>query len=77
MEDTASYPIRQFGAKPREGEPQVYVEVGVFAEAILCGKQAAVEDYGAIYGNQAREPARVVIAERFAAEGQHEDMIEM
>jgi hypothetical protein len=77
MEDAASYPIRQFGAKPSEGEPQVYVEVGVFAEAILWGKQAAAEDYGAIYGNQAMEPARVVIAECFAAEGQHEDLIEL
>ncbi len=77
MENTASYPIRQWGAKPRPGEPQVYVEVGVFAEAILWGKQAAVGDYGAIYGNQAIELERVVIAERFAAEGQHEDLVEL
>jgi len=76
-ENAASYPVRQWGAKPHPGEPQVYVEVGVFAEAILWGKQAAVGDYGAIYGNQAIEPERVVIAECFAAEGQHEDLVEL
>jgi hypothetical protein len=73
VKEAASYPIRQWGEKPRTGEPQVYLEAGVFAEAILWGRQNAGDEYGLIFGNQAAEPERVVIAERFVGEGQSSD----
>jgi len=76
-EDAASHPIRQWGAKPTPGEPRVYVEVGVFAEAILWGKQAAGSDLGLLFGNQTSKPSRVILAERFAGGEQQTDFADM